>query len=322
MLFNKNDKIANEKTIYQTKPSMLFGCKKAFYGVILLIVVLSIAPSVISFVGEMQVYLISYIKLALTRYVAIAFFVIILFIVLYIIWQLVNWYYMEYTLTDSRIIIKTGVLYTKKNYMPYSTIQDVSSSQSIIAKIFNVGTVSVYSAYDNNQMSLINISNVDEVENIIFSKISSYSNNYHDEMFSNRKSNNYLNKQQEDYFVDDEYYEYDDKSYGKTVNPSRDYDYYPEDLTYQNEERPTYEYEYFDEENYLKNNNKNKSYYNEVRDKYSTSDEDYFEENEPELYYNDPDFQDEKLEQKDTDDSSVNNNKETIIKRHFDKFKK
>ena len=43
MLFNKDDKITNEKTIYQTKPNMLLGCKKAIFGVILLIVVLSVA---------------------------------------------------------------------------------------------------------------------------------------------------------------------------------------------------------------------------------------------------------------------------------------
>ena len=42
MLFNRNDKITNEKTIYQTKPNMLLGCKKAIFGVILLVVVLLI----------------------------------------------------------------------------------------------------------------------------------------------------------------------------------------------------------------------------------------------------------------------------------------
>ena len=132
MLFNRNDKITNEKTIYQTKPNMLLGCKKAIFGVILLVVVLSVASPIITFIGEMQVYLISYVKLSLTRYTAIALFVIILFIILYIIWQLINWYYMEYILTDSRIIIKSGVLYTKKNYMPYGTIQEGADADFVI----------------------------------------------------------------------------------------------------------------------------------------------------------------------------------------------
>ena len=77
--------------------------------------------------------------------------------VIYIIWQLIGWYSIEYTFTESKIIIKSGVISTKKNYMPYATIQDVNTSQGILARIFNVGSVSVYSAYDNNQMELKNI---------------------------------------------------------------------------------------------------------------------------------------------------------------------
>ena len=160
MLFNKNDNKANERILYKTKPNMLLGCKKAIYGAVLLVIVLFLSPMLIQFIGKMQVYLISQIKLPLTRYTAIAFFVIILIIIMYIIWQLINWYSMEYTLTDSRIIIKSGVLSTKRNYMPYATIQDVNTSQSIFARLFNIGSVSVYSAYDNNQMELKNISNL------------------------------------------------------------------------------------------------------------------------------------------------------------------
>ena len=223
--------------------------------VILLIVVLSVASPIITFIGEMQVYLISYVKLSLTRYAAIALFVIILFIILYIIWQLINWYYMEYILTDSRIIIKSGVLYTKKNYMPYGTIQDVSTSQSIVAKILNVGTVSVYSAYDNNQMKLANISNVSEVENIIFSRISNQNNlrgrhsrndfsvnrpqnEYYSDDGYYEPSNDYLSKRRqyldEDYYDENEYYE--PQEYYKK-EPVRDYEYYPEELNFEEEKR-------------------------------------------------------------------------------------
>lgn len=351
MLFNKNDKIANEKTIYQTKPNMLLGCKKAIFGVILLIVVLSVASPIINFIGQMQVYLISYVKLSLTRYAAIALFVIILFIILYIIWQLVNWYYMEYILTDSRIIIKSGVLYTRKNYMPYGTIQDVSTSQSIVAKILNVGTVSVYSAYDNNQMKLANISNVNEVENIIFSRISNQQNNLRN---MHSRDDYYINRQQNEYYSDDEYYEparedyyskrrpylddgyYDEEDYYEPQDyykkePVRDYEYYPEELDFKQDKRHNYEYEPFSDDslernienavNDMDNRSQNGSYYNENIDDYSYSDDDYYDENEAELYYNDADIQDSEFEQENID-TQTKDSKETIIKRHFDKFKK
>lgn len=349
MLFNKDDKITNEKTIYQTKPNMLLGCKKAIFGVILLIVVLSVASPIITFIGEMQVYLISYVKLSLTRYAAIALFVIILFIILYIIWQLINWYYMEYILTDSRIIIKSGVLYTKKNYMPYGTIQDVSTSQSIVAKILNVGTVSVYSAYDNNQMKLANISNVSEVENIIFSRISNQNNlrgrhsrndfsvnrpqnEYYSDDGYYEPSNDYLSKRRqyldEDYYDENEYYE--PQEYYKK-EPVRDYEYYPEELNFEEEKRHNYEYEPYMEDsleenienaiNNTDNRSQSRSYYNEGIGDYSYGDDDYYRENEAELYYNDPDTQDSKFEEKDID-THTKDSKETIIRRHFDKFKK
>lgn len=350
MLFNKNDKIANEKIIYQTKPNMLLGCKKAIFGVILLIVVLSVASPIISFIGEMQVYLISYVKLSLTRYAAIALFVIILFIILYIIGQLINWYYMEYILTDSRIIIKSGVLYTKKNYMPYGTIQDVNTSQSIIAKILNVGSISVYSAYDNNQMKLANISNIGEVEDIIFSRISNRSQNYHLNDFVQDQYHMYddnydMNSQQRNYYSNGSYYEPSEEYYSRKKyygddcsKPSeeyyekeltKEYEYYPEDLNFKEETKHDYEYESYDDYlernigeaiNNMDNSYHDRIYYNESKGDYSYDDEDYYNKNDAELYYNDPDNQDTKFEE--TLPHQTNDSKETIIKRHFDKFKK
>ncbi|MEE1133837.1 MAG: PH domain-containing protein, partial [Methanobrevibacter sp.] len=127
MLFNNNETRANDRVIYKTKPNMLLGCKKAIFGIVLLIVILSVSPIIIRFMGNLQVYLISHINLPLTRYVAIAFFVVILINVVYIIWQLIGWYSKEYILTDTKIIIKSGVISTKRNYMPYATIQDINT---------------------------------------------------------------------------------------------------------------------------------------------------------------------------------------------------
>ena len=128
MLFNKKGSSASEKILYQTRPNMVVACKKVIYASILIAILIFIAPIIVGFISEMQVYLISYVKLSLTKYTVIALFVLILIIVLYMIWQLIGWYATEYTLTDSRIIIKSGVLRTKKSYMPYATIQDVNTS--------------------------------------------------------------------------------------------------------------------------------------------------------------------------------------------------
>lgn len=332
MLFNKNDSKANERILYKTKPNMFLGCKKAIYGGILLIIVLMLSPMAIQFIGEMQVYLISQVKLPLTRYTAIAVFVVILIIILYIIWQLISWYSIEYTLTDSRIIIKSGVLSTKKTYMPYATIQDVNTSQNILARLFNVGSVSVYSAYDSNEMELKNITNPSEVEEIIFSKIVGPRSFQPQPRYIDQ----YQQPQGRDYLDEDEYLgrnEFYDEfepitpiTHERNMSQRREYEYYPEDYA-AGEDYPKYNYEPYDDRF---NNNVNRivedlqpnrysedSYYNRVRDDYSYSDDDYYEEIGAQNY-SDRGAEDlSKSRSNDVDESS-----EKVIRRHFDKFRK
>lgn len=325
MLFNKSDDSVRDRVIYKTKPNMLLGCKKAIYGIILLAVILFVSPLAIRFIGEMQVYMISYVKLSLTRYAAIALFVIILIDVIYVIWQLVRWYSMEYTLTESKIIIKSGVLSTKKNYMPYATIQDINTSQSIVAKLFNVGSVSLFSAYDNNQMELKNISNPSEVEEIIFSRmVGNRSFQVPPQRFPPNQNNNYERDFQarDDYLGRNDYYDeyepitpitHENNSY-----PRRDYEYYPEDFDTITSQHHTYEYEPFEREyNNSPNNRSQDSYYNQVRDEYSRGNDDYYQNNGPELYYNDGVDEFSQGEPEDVGDPS-----QDVIRRHFDKFKK
>lgn len=309
MLFN-NDGQSGDRVLYKTKPNLILGCKKAIYGIIILVLILIISPAVIEFIGGMQVYLISYVKLSLTRYAAIAFFLLILIDVIYIIWQLVGWYSKEYILTDSKIIIKSGVLSTKKNYMPYGTIQDLNTSQSIFAKIFNIGSIKVFSAYDNNLLELKNISNPSEVEDIIFSQINEARN------FQAPPQRFPQQEHYEDYYYD-EYEPITPITHERNVSPRREYDYYPEDFQ-NNEPLPhRYEYEPYDT-GYGKplNTSQQDDYYNQIRDDYSYSSQDYYQNNENEIHY------DEVVEEPATNDAEDADSSEKVIRRHFDKFKK
>lgn len=312
MLFNKNENNTNERIIHKTKSNMLFGCKKAIYGFILLIIVLCVSPGIIQFIAKMQVYLISQIQLPLTRYAAIAFFVIILVIVTYIIWQIISWYSIEYTLTDSRIIVKTGVISTKKNYMLYSTIQDINTSQNIIERIFQIGTVSVFSAYDNNQLELKNISNPSEIEDMIFSNMGGFRS-------FQTPPRQYNNFQQESYFDDEEYLGrnefYDDFetitpiTHERNDPPRRDYNNPVDNLNYNDKK---YEYEgyndRFDDSQSL-NNYSNEKFQDNVR-----NNDYYYEDIDPQRTYEDKHNEKSNYVK---DDSS-----EKVIRRHFDKFKK
>lgn len=333
-MFNKNDDRTNEKILYQSKPNMILGCKKAIYGIILLVVILLVSPTAIKFIGEMQVYLISYVKVSLTRYAAIALFVVILIIAVYIIWQLVGWYSKEYILTSSRVIVKSGVLSTKKNYMPYSTIQDVNTSQSILARLFNVGTVSVFSAYDNNLMELSNISNPTKAEEIIFQNMVG-SRSFQPQAPTFNQGPGYFDRNnygsgdflgQNDVY--DEFEPITPITHERFSNQRREYEYYPEDLHFDDVPTRSYEYESYNDEyqtgdvrpfNQQKSSNGSSrgSYYNEVRDEYSYSDDDYYVNDDSNIHYNRQANEFPQNEADDIDDSSQN-----VIRRHFDKFKK
>ena len=336
MLFDKNDGKANERILYQTKPNMLLGCKKAVYGIVLLIIILMLSPIVIKFIGQMQVYLISRVKLPLTSYTAIAFFVIILINVIYIIWQLVGWFSIEYILTDTKIIIKSGVISTKKNYMPYSTIQDINTSQSIFARMFNVGSVSIFSAYDNNQMELKNISNPSEVEEIIFSRMVGSRNfqappqpvsPYNERVYADNPRDDYFDRDNytsaDDYLgrneVYDEYEPITPITHERNSYPRRDYEYYPEDFSnVSNQSRHNYEYEpYNNGFNNPQNSPHRESYYNQIREDYSHSDEEYYHN------YEAPDNYNERVEEPVQDrQEDIDGSSQKVIQRHFDKFKR
>jgi membrane protein YdbS with pleckstrin-like domain len=321
MLFNKNDGKANDRILYKTKPNMIFGCKKAFFGIVLLIVILSISPIAIKFIGQMQVYLISQVKLSLTKYTAIAFFVIILINVIYIIWQLIGWYSMEYILTESKITIKSGVLSTKKNYMPYATIQDLNTSQSIFARLFNVGSVEVYSAYDNNRMELKNISNPSHVEEIIFSRMMGQ-RNFQAPPQSIPQYGGYADSN--DYYPNDEYLSgndyYDEYepitpiTHERNLHQKRNYEYYPEDFDNAvHQPRHTYEYEPYDSGfNQFPNSPQRDNHYNRIRDDYSHDSADNYQNNDSQKYHDEVIDEFSKKDQEDID----------AIQRHFDKFKK
>ena len=216
--------------------------------------------------------------------------------------------------------------------MPYATIQDVNTSQNIIARLFNIGSVAVFSAYDNNEMELKNISNPSEVEEIIFSKIVSPR--------SFQPQPRYVNQRQQlqgrDYLDEDEYLgrnEFYDEfepitpiTHERNISPRREYEYYPENFNEDN--YPRYDYEPYGDRfssdvNRIvddlqpQNNYSEDSYYNRVRDEYSYGSDDYYEDVEPQNYYNE-----------DSDDlskngsSNVDESSENVIRRHFDKFKK
>ena len=349
MFFNKDNKIPNEKIIYKVKPNFFFSAKKAIFAFILLALLLGSTSPIIKFIADLQVYLISRINLPLTSYVVIAIVVVALVLIFYIIWQIISWYSTEYILSNQRIITKKGLFLTKKNYMPYSSIQDVSSSQSIFGRIFSVGSISAYSAYDNNNILLKNISNPDNIEKVIFNNLNHV--RFSRENYSNLK--NYNDERMDEQYISDnslnfreDFPPYENGEYYPNDNYNRD-DYYPED---------NFQEEFCRKNQHEKNINKNPDYNNDLdydddfdnriyRDMDNLDNNKRFYPNENKYYQNQvprqnknnfeynkdiQNFSDENIkenypnqeENEDNNNSKKLSNDENILTKHSKKFKR
>ena len=168
-MFGKDKKEEyHEKVLYETQPNIFVYSKGILISMFVLGFLFFLYSAGIQYIGNMNVYLIESTKVPMTRYFAIAVFILIMIVLLYIILKLLIWTSIKYTITESRVIVEKGILLQKKNYMPFNTIQDVSRSQSLLGKIFSVGTITLYSAYDGKDMELKDVSSPKKIEDIIF----------------------------------------------------------------------------------------------------------------------------------------------------------
>ena len=189
-MFGKDKKEEfHEKILYETQPNIFVYSKGILISMFVLGFLFFLYSAGIQYIGNMNVYLIESTKVPMTRYFAIAVFILIMIVLLYIILKLLIWTSIKYTITESRVIVEKGILLQKKNYMPFNTIQDVSRSQSLLGKIFSVGTITLYSAYDGKDMELKDVSSPKKIEDIIFENMRGThlrtSNFYDDDFNSN-----------------------------------------------------------------------------------------------------------------------------------------
>ena len=187
-MFGKDKKEEfHEKILYEAQPNIFVYSKGILISMFVLGFLFFLYSAGIQYIGNMNVYLIESTKVPMTRYFAIAVFILIMIVLLYIILKLLIWTSIKYTITESRVIVEKGILLQKKNYMPFNTIQDVSRSQSLLGKIFSVGTITLYSAYDGKDLELKDVSSPKKIEDIIFENIRGThlrSRNFYDDDFN------------------------------------------------------------------------------------------------------------------------------------------
>ena len=168
MFGRDKNKIANEKVLYEARPSFLISCSSILIAMIILGILFYAYTAGIQMVGNMSVYLVSSLKAPITSYYALAILILMIFVFLYIVWKILSWTTVKYKITNYRVIVKKGLITEDKTYMPFNTIQDISVSKGILGRLISVGTLTLYSAYDGKNVELKNIYSPSKVEDIIF----------------------------------------------------------------------------------------------------------------------------------------------------------
>ncbi len=80
------------------------------------------------------------------------------------VWPFLNWFNSTYTLTNRRIIIRTGVISRYGRDMPLSRINDVHFEHGIIDRMLGCGTLVVESAGERGQLVMTDVPRVELVQ--------------------------------------------------------------------------------------------------------------------------------------------------------------
>ena len=172
-MLKRDKKWAGETIILTTRPNFILGNKGVIFAIILLGVLVYFYNLVKMFVVNysLDLKILKFSQLPLTRMVTLIFLFLGLILVFYIIFKLLSWSTHKYTITTTRIITEKGFIRKNKSSMPYNTIQDIQIDQSIIGRLVGIGSVIVYSAYDGNNLDLHQISNPQEIEELMFEQL-------------------------------------------------------------------------------------------------------------------------------------------------------
>jgi uncharacterized membrane protein YdbT with pleckstrin-like domain len=74
------------------------------------------------------------------KIVLVIFFILAL---LYLLWTIVEFYLVQYSITNKRLILKKGLFTSTLIDMPIERVESIICAQSILGRIFNYGTVLV-----------------------------------------------------------------------------------------------------------------------------------------------------------------------------------
>jgi len=164
---NRRNTHPGERVLFETRPRFIVSLKSAIFKFIIVLLLLYFFTTIIMYAALLQGRVNTLISLPFVTGTTYGLVIIILLLLIWILWNILSWRSKHYTLTNQKVMIKTGVIRKKSVYMHYDKIQDIIVSQSIMERISYSGDIEIFGGHDITSLILDDIPNPGEVENMI-----------------------------------------------------------------------------------------------------------------------------------------------------------
>lgn len=95
----------------------------------------------------------------------------ILILVLWAVVPFLRWLTTEYTFTDRRIIVRSGIVTRSGKDMPLAKINNVSFFVPAMGRLFNYGELVIQSAGENDGLSIKDVPDVEDIQRKVYELI-------------------------------------------------------------------------------------------------------------------------------------------------------
>ena len=164
---NRRSKHPGERVLFETRPRLIVSLKSAIFKFIIVLLLLYFFTTIIRYAALLQGRVNTLVSLPFVTGTTYGLIIILLLLLIWILWNILSWRSKIYTLTNQKVMIKTGIIRKKSVYMHYDKIQDIITSQSIMERISYSGDIEIFGGHDRTSLILEDIPNPGEVENMI-----------------------------------------------------------------------------------------------------------------------------------------------------------
>ncbi len=164
---NRRNSNPRERVLFETRPRFIVSLSSAIYKFIIVLLLVYFFTTILRYVALLEGRVNSLVNLPLVTGTTYILTIIIFLLLIWILWNILSWRASYYTLTNQRVMVKTGIIRKKNVYMHYDKIQDIIVSQSLMERISYSGDIEIFGGHDTTSLILEDIPNPDEVENMI-----------------------------------------------------------------------------------------------------------------------------------------------------------